>query len=52
MSDLTNEKTGELIDELIYRAHMRGEPYIRQYANDLIKYLDEMKERANNDLML
>ena len=35
--------TGELIDELLYRALMRGEPYIRLYANDLVKQLNEMK---------
>ena len=46
MSELSNANTGELIDELLYRALVRGEPYIRLYADDLVKELNEMKERG------
>lgn len=47
MSELSNANTGELIDELLYRALVRGEPYIRLYADDLVKELNEIKARES-----
>ena len=44
MSELSKANTGELIDELLHRALVRGEPYIRLYADDLVKQLNEMRE--------
>ena len=41
-TDLSSLTTGELIDELVSRALIQGEPYLRLYSDDLTRQLDQI----------